>query len=151
MLIWVAAHVLPRIETMRTRRRNQPGERQRVAPPMPSVDVLTGRELDAAVQREVMGSIVGWILMPNGEREPVFVPRRIDEPHLSDQPKWVPHYSTQAREAATLDRSIQALGLVDLYERNVLGVNARPEDKCRAALIAVRAARAIDRLRVLAS
>jgi len=120
---------------------------------MQGVDVLTGRELDAAVQREVMDSIIGWILMPNGEREPVFVPRRAGErdPVSSHQPKWVPRYSTQSKEAAALDRSIQVLGLIDLYERDVLGANARPEDKCRAALIAVRAARAIERLQVLAS
>jgi len=120
---------------------------------MQSVDALTGRELDAAVQREVMNSIIGWILMPNGEREPVFVPRRAGErdPVSSHQPEWVPRYSTQSKEAAALDGSIQALGLIDLYERNVLVALARPEDKCRAALIAVRAARAIERLKVLAS
>jgi hypothetical protein len=139
---------------MRYAKKNQrPAERRRVAPALQGVDVLTGRELDAAVQREVMNGIIGWILMPNGEREPVFVPRRAGErdPVSSHQPKWVPRYSTQSKEAAALDRSIQALGLIDLYERNVLGTNARPEDKCRAALIAVRAARAIERLQVLVS
>ena len=136
-----------------TKKNKRRAERRRVAPALRCVDMLTGRELDAAVQREVMDSIIGWILMPNGEREPVFVPRRAGErdPVSSHQPKWVPRYSTQSREAAALDSSIQALGLIHSYERDVLGTNNRPEDKCRAALIAVRAARAIERLQVLAS
>jgi hypothetical protein len=152
ILFWAAARLLPKEVMMNSRKRIDPAARRRVAPPMQSVDELNGRELDAAVQREVMGSVVGWILMPNGKREPVFVrPAGENDSVSSQQPNWVPHYSTHSNQAAALDRRIKAIGLNNLYERNVQGAAARPEDKCRAALIAVRAARAIDRLRVLAS
>ena len=108
---------------------------------MQGVDELKDRELDAAVQREAMDSVIGWILMPNGACEPVFVPRRAAEPNpvSSLQPKWVPQYSTESAEAAAIDQRIEMLGLTDLYERNFMDTNAKPEDKCRAALIAVRA------------
>ena len=134
-----------------TRKPEHPG-RVRARAGLQDVDALTGRELDAAVQREVMGSVIGWILMPSGQREPVFV-RLHDESdiHLTVRPYWVPRYSTELAEAATLDRRMGVLGLIDLYAPNLSGTDATPEDKCRAALIAVRAARAIQRLNLLAS
>ena len=135
------------------KKNQRPDERGRVTATMQGVDGLKDRELDAAVQREVMDSVIGWILMPNGAREPVFVPRRAGgrDPVSSLQPKWVPRYSTESAEAAAIDQRIEMLGLTDWYERNFMDTNARPEDKCRAALIAVRAARAIQRSKVCAS
>ena len=59
---------------------------------MKSVDELEGRELDAVVQHEAMDSVIGWILMENGNREPVFVPRLNGGPEktFAVHPKWVP-------------------------------------------------------------
>ena len=119
---------------------------------MCDVDLLAGRELDAAVQREAMGGVIGWILMPSGEREPVFVTQPGTPPsQFPVQPMWVPRYSTDPAQAAAIDKRMHTLRLVDWYERNLPGIGAKPADRCRAALIAVRAARAIQRLTRMAS
>jgi len=107
---------------------------------MKSVDGMEGRELDSAVQREAMDSVIGWIPMEHGTREPVFVPRQPNR-IAATQPKWVPPYSTEPVNAAAIDRRMKELGLTDLYNLALKGNNRTPENKCRAALIAVRSAR----------
>ncbi|UCG76577.1 MAG: hypothetical protein JSV95_04585 [Gemmatimonadota bacterium] len=120
---------------------------------MRGVDGLQGRELDAAVQREAMDSVVGWILLPDGTRNPVFVRAaagRADR--LGEvQPRWVACYSTDPAAASAIDRRMEILGLTDLYERTLRGTARGPDDKCRAGLIAVRAARLTRRLKVSAA
>ena len=120
---------------------------------MKNVDALEGWELAAAVEHEAMQSAIGWILMPDGERKPVILSRLTIRPgnNLVVQLKWVPRYSTELAHAAKLEQRMEELGLTARYEQALLGTTRTPRNICRAALVAVRVARAMGGCKISAA
>ncbi|MFB6240878.1 MAG: hypothetical protein ABEJ46_04870 [Gemmatimonadota bacterium] len=112
---------------------------------------LDGRELDAAVARELFGREVSWEER-SGERVPVVTDR--------DPPAPCPRYSTDPSRAREMEEEVDRRGLAEAYvdhllkeERPRLGIvdtlqyrdvwnvlHAGPARRCRAAVAVAREA-----------
>lgn len=122
---------------------------------MTDVDDLDGRELDAAVARELFRRDVGWREV-DGESVPVVLD--------GGQPGPCPRYSADARAAREVEEVVDRRGLAEEYvdrllkeERPGLGIvdtlqyrdiwnvlHAGPARRCRAALAVTRDSREGD-------
>lgn len=120
---------------------------------MSGVRDLDGRELDAAVAREILGRDVDW-RREDGGRVLLIVD--------GDEPSPCPRYSSDAGAARALERELDRRGLDEAYvdhllkqERPQLGIvdtleyrdvwnilHAGPARRCRAALTVWREERA---------